>query len=280
MTQSTLSGHAMATQDSPGLYASTLNALKILDPEAAISADSGSTVPSSFMITGDPLFKEGETSYYESRRIAKKLKETESLFFRHRTIHIVIICLVFVLSTSGLYVFAKLMEQCNNMNIPTPDYCVSSNHKTFLIGSFINPVIMIAFLFFFIPMMINIFCIVYICCKAGHCSKSKRHMVNIYIFSNCILLFHMSVVTLYIVSLVCFIIGYVGYHEANKVEPWTLFFRVVYGVGLSGVLLYIVIGLVIIPIIKRRCVTVECIFWDILSTLKAAYHYCSSRQKC
>ena len=125
MTQSSLYGQAMATQDSPGLYASTLNALKLLDPEAVPSADSGSKVPSSLMITGDLLFKEGETSYYEARRIAKKLKKTERLLSRHRSIHIFILCLQAVLTAAGFWVFEKSdgtlrlqrLPQCNQTRL-------------------------------------------------------------------------------------------------------------------------------------------------------------------
>ena len=135
-----------------------------------------------------------------------------------------------------------------------------------------NPELIMGFICFVIPMTISIGCIIYIYRKAGYCSKRKRHELNVYKFSHLILLLHMLIIVVYIACMLILIITYAVTFVTNEEE--ILLMRIVLGLFFSLLFLFGVFSLVIIPIIKRRCVTVECIFCDIYSTLKSAYHYC------
>ena len=153
------------------------------------------------------------------------------------------------------------MNWCNLPGRKSLENCFSCKSTRWTIGGFINPVLLIAILGYLLPMVISVVCGVFICYKAGHCTKSKRHVVNVYNFSSTLLLFHLIIIFMCVINLVILssVLSPSNQAQATLHSEKTAI-RVVYSLVFALFFIYGAIGLVIVPIIQRRCMTIECIY--------------------
>ena len=169
-----------------------LTALKGIDPETSSNIDR----LSSYMIQGDPVCKEDDTYYYDSRQIAEHLNTTNRRLRSSCRKHVLLLCLQFCLLLGFLLVFQIGVQHCVlEVNWNSTSCEVNRNMRTQ--KGEVNPI----FVYLLVPLILGIILssamLLYICRKRRQRGPNHPSITNIYQFSNLLFVEHAIILLAY-----------------------------------------------------------------------------------
>ena len=153
------------------------------------------------LIDKDPIVKEGDTAYYESRRIAEGFKQMALSVAKHTMRHVYLLFFLFCTSVLNIGSFESIAWYCHFdkpdiERFTSPCLKVNSNWTAYLIeNGYTSPFAIAIVICFAVPLMLSSMCIWYICTEQGRCCcKAAKVIGNYYNYSSCVMFEHIALI--------------------------------------------------------------------------------------